>query len=130
MNYRGDVMLVCTTWKARPLTREQANRMMQVWGKLEAIAAENPSVERLCWYIFSDASGGVTVSRYTDPDAAAAIELSTTLALGEFLEFDFEDRAGPGDSNARHFEGLGTHQLLSGSVLTGLSKPCEPVSLQ
>jgi hypothetical protein len=88
MNYRGDVMLVCTTWKARPLTREQANRMMQVWGKLEAIAAENPSVERLCWYIFSDASGGVTVSRYTDPDAAAAIELSTTLALGEFLEFD------------------------------------------
>ncbi len=81
-------MLVCTTWKARPLTRDQANRMMRTWGKLEASLAENPSVERLCWYIFSDGSGGVTVSKYTDADAAAANELETTLALGEFLEFD------------------------------------------
>ena len=62
--------------------------MMQVWGKLQAIAAENTSVERIGWYIFSDGSGGVTVSRYANPEEAAAEELSTTLALGEFLEFD------------------------------------------
>jgi hypothetical protein len=38
-------MLICTSWKARPLSPEQANRMMQVWGKVEASTAENPNVE-------------------------------------------------------------------------------------
>jgi hypothetical protein len=81
-------MLVCTTWKARQLSREQANRMMMVWGNLEASLAVDPSVERLCWYIFSDGSGGMTVSRFTDPEVAASNELSTSLALSEFLEFE------------------------------------------
>jgi hypothetical protein len=81
-------MLVCTTWKARPLSPEQGNRMMQVWGKIEAAAAENPSVERLCWYIFGDGSGGITVSKAVDVEAANAFGLEISLALGEFLEFD------------------------------------------
>ena len=39
-------------------------------------------------HIFSDGSGGFTVSRVKDETAADAMGLETTLALGEFLEFD------------------------------------------
>jgi len=81
-------MLVASTWKARPLSPDQANRMMQTWGKIEAKQAEDPSSERLCWYIATDGSSGGTVSKVSDPDAAAAFELETSLALGEFLEID------------------------------------------
>ena len=81
-------MLIMTTWKQRPLTPGQANRLMDVWGKVEAETAENPGVERLCWYVSVDGSCGVTVVRAVDPEAAAAYELATSLALGEFLEFD------------------------------------------
>ena len=81
-------MFVCTTWKARPLSPEQANRMMQIWGKLEAAQASNPSVERLCWYIFGDGSGGLTVINAIDVDAANAWGLEVTLALSEFLELE------------------------------------------
>jgi hypothetical protein len=62
--------------------------MMSTWGKLEASLAENPNVERLCWYISADAAGGVTVSKAIDADAASAFQLEVSLALSEFLEFD------------------------------------------
>ncbi len=81
-------MLVYTSWKARPLTPEQARRMMQTWGKVEAAQAENPSVERVCWYLFGDGTGGFTVNKATDVDAATAFGLEISLALGEFLELD------------------------------------------
>jgi hypothetical protein len=81
-------MLVCTTWKARSLLPDQAKRMMDVWAKTEAKEAENTSSERLCWYLNSDGSGGVTVSKVTDSDAATQLMLETSLALGEFLELD------------------------------------------
>jgi hypothetical protein len=81
-------MLVCTTWKGRPLSPEQAGRMMDTWGKLEAKQAEDASSERLCWYLYADGSGGVTVSKVSDADAAAALQLETSLALSEFLEID------------------------------------------
>jgi hypothetical protein len=81
-------MLVCTSWKARPLTPERANRMMEVWGKVEAAQAENADTRRLCWYIFSDGSGGFTVSEATDADAATAFELEIALALSEFLDLE------------------------------------------
>lgn len=81
-------MLVCTTWKARPLSPEQAKRMMDVWGKTEAMEAESADTERLCWYISADGSGGMTVSRVADSDAAAGLALQTALALGEFIELE------------------------------------------
>lgn len=81
-------MLVCTTWKARPLSPEQAQRMMEVWGKTEAREAEDASGERLCWYITTDGSGGFTVSKVADADAGAALMLEIALALGEFIELD------------------------------------------
>ncbi len=81
-------MLLCTTWKARPLSPEAMERMMAVWGKIEADEASNPNAERLCWFLYSDGSGGFTVSRVTDDDASNALGLEATLALGEFLEFD------------------------------------------
>ena len=81
-------MLVCETWKGRPLSPEQANRMMATWGKIEASMAENANVERVCWYIYADGSGGVTVTRANDVDAANAFQLETSLALAEFLELD------------------------------------------
>ena len=79
-------MLICTTWKARPLSPEQANRMMERWAKVEAAQAENTSIERLCWYLSADGSRGFTVSKVTDPDTAATWELEVSLALNEFLE--------------------------------------------
>ena len=81
-------MLIGSTWKARPLSREQTNRMMAVWGKIEADMATNPDVERVCWFITADASAGVTVVRAVDADAAAAYNLEIAIALGEFLEID------------------------------------------
>ena len=70
-------MLVCTTWKSRPLNPEQSARLMEVWGKTEAKEAENSSAERLCWYINADGSGGLTVSRVADSEAAIALMLET-----------------------------------------------------
>ncbi len=81
-------MLICTSWKARPLSGEQANRLMEIWGKIEADQAQNPGVERLCWYIFGDGSGGFTVNRAVDIEAANAFGLEISLALGDFLELD------------------------------------------
>jgi hypothetical protein len=81
-------MLIGTTWKTRSLSREQAERMMTVWGKLEADLATNPSVERVCWFITADGAAGVTVVRAKDADAAAAFNLEVGIALGEFLEID------------------------------------------
>jgi hypothetical protein len=81
-------MLMCTTWKARPLSPDQMDRMMAIWGKMEADEAENANSERLCWFIFGDGSGGFTVSRFEDTTEATAFGLELTLALGEFLEMD------------------------------------------
>jgi len=81
-------MLVGTTWKSRALSPEQFNRMMQTWGKVEASMAENSSVERVCWYITTDGTAGVTVVKVRDVEAASAWSLEVSIALGEFLEFD------------------------------------------
>jgi len=81
-------MLFCTTWKTRGDSPEQADRMMAVWGKLEADMAARSDIERECWYISADGTRGMTVVRASDPDAALAFNLETTLALGEFLELD------------------------------------------
>lgn len=74
------------TWKARPVTPEQDQRMMQIWGKIEADMAVNTSLERVCWFMYSDGSGGVTITKSHDVDAALAFEAEVSLALGEFLE--------------------------------------------
>lgn len=81
-------MLVCTSWKSRPLTAAQANRMMEVWAKVEASQAENSALERVCWYINSDSSGGFTVTKANDVDASIAWELEISLALSEFIELE------------------------------------------
>lgn len=81
-------MIVCTTWKARPLSPEQTNRMMEVWAKTEAREAEDPTSERLCWYIASDGSSGITISRFDGGDAALAAGLEISLALSEFIELE------------------------------------------
>lgn len=81
-------MLICTSWKSRPLSPEQTDRMMATWGKLEAEQAEHPTTERLCWYIYGDGSGGFTVSRFADDDDARQFGLESALALGEFLELE------------------------------------------
>lgn len=81
-------MYVYTTWKARPLSPEQGQRMMQVWAKTEAKQAEDRSSERVCFFVAADGSGGLTVSKVADPDAAAASFLELSLALGEFIELD------------------------------------------
>ena len=81
-------MIVCTTWKQRPLTPEQSNRLMTTWGKLEAAMAEHPDSERLAFYLFADGTGGVAIEKYHDIDAANAFGLEAALALGEFIEVE------------------------------------------
>lgn len=81
-------MLLCTSWKARPNSPDQTDRMMATWGKLEADLATNPHMERLCWYLYLDGSGGFTVSRVADDDEAHRFGLEMALALGEFLELE------------------------------------------
>ena len=81
-------MFVCTTWKGRPLSPDQAQRMMDTWAKTEAKEAEDSSSERVCWFISSDGSSGLTVSKVTDSDAAATLMLEVSLALEEFLELE------------------------------------------
>jgi hypothetical protein len=61
---------------------------MEVWAKTEAAEAENPSVERVCWFVAADGSGGVAVTKVADADAVASLSLEVSLALGEFIELD------------------------------------------
>lgn len=81
-------MLVGTTWKTRALTATQMTRMMETWGKLEAAFAERGGAERLCWYITTDGTAGVTVNEVKDAETAAAWALEAAVALGEYLELD------------------------------------------
>jgi len=78
-------MLMCTTWKNRPISPEQTQRMMAIWAQLEA---ETDASERLCWFQFGDGSGGFQVVRVADEAAAMASGLEASLALGEFLELE------------------------------------------
>ena len=98
-------MLLCTTWKSRPVDPATAERSMAVWGKIEADMNEHPGVERLCWYMFSDGSGGFTVNRFDDDDSARAFGLEISIALGEFIEMESKpildlDTARPAIMNA------------------------------
>jgi hypothetical protein len=81
-------MLVQTTWRARPINPEQASRLLETWGKLEAKLAERTDMERVSWYIAADGSSGSEVIKSHDSDAAAQFALETSLALGEFLELE------------------------------------------
>ena len=81
-------MLVQTTWRARPISPEQANRLMETWGKLEAKLAESTEMERVNWYISVDGSSGSEVIKSADSDAANQFALESALALGEFLELE------------------------------------------
>ncbi len=83
-------MYICTTWKNRPLTPEQTNRMMATWGRQEAGQAADAASERVCWFINADGSGGLTVVKVNDADAAMAQGLVQSLALSEFLELRSE----------------------------------------
>ena len=80
--------MLCTSWKSRPIGPEAVKRMMEIWGKIEADLAEKSGVERLCWYLYSDGSGGFAVNRVADDTSALAFGLETALALEEFLEIE------------------------------------------
>ena len=75
-------MLMCTSWKSRPLSPEQTDRMMATWGKIEADQAADSSVERVCWFIAADGGGGFTVNRVLDADAANALSLEFASVFG------------------------------------------------
>lgn len=78
-------MLLYTTWKMRPLTPEQTERMMAIWAEQEAAADTS---QRLCWFMLADGSGGFSVDNFADDAAAFASGLEASLALGEFLELE------------------------------------------
>lgn len=81
-------MLVCTTWKSRPLSPEAAGRMMDVWTKTEALHHETSASNEVAWYMYTDGSGGISITEVDDIEAATAVGLEIALALGEFLELD------------------------------------------
>lgn len=79
-------MLTVTTWKSRPISPEQTTRMMAAWAASEQMLAEDANIERLGWYLAVDGSGGLTITRHLDGDLSKL--LTTTLMMGEFLEFE------------------------------------------
>jgi hypothetical protein len=81
-------VIAVTIWKARPLTPEQTNRMMSVWGKQQAQDAADPAWENVFWGLYADGSGGLAVARFADADKANARALEQCMALGEFLEIE------------------------------------------
>ena len=81
-------MHLITTWKSRPLSPEQFDRLMTVWGKLEERTAADSSAERVCWFQFSDGSGGVTIDRVKDVESALSLGLEQALTLSEFIEIE------------------------------------------
>ncbi len=81
-------MLMLTSWKNRAISPEQFDRMMSIWGQMEADLATDSSSERLCWYTYADATGGMTVQRLSDPDAAVLLGHKWTAALSEFLDIE------------------------------------------
>ena len=80
------IMIPITTCKSRPISPEQYNRLMNVWGKLEHKTAADPSTERIGWYLYSDGSGGITIDNVKDVEAALALGLEQALSLGKFIE--------------------------------------------
>ena len=58
------------------------------WKFTHRIFVQNPNLERVCWYMFGDGTGGFTVNRVHDVEAANAFGLEIALALGDFLELD------------------------------------------
>ena len=82
-------MFVATTWKSRPLSPDQSQRMMETSAKAEAKEAENSASERVCWFISVDGSSGMTVSKVADSDATEIqLMLEVSLALGEYIELN------------------------------------------
>ncbi len=81
-------MYLITTWKTRPISPAQFNRLMTVWAKLEERSATDSSSERISWFSYSDGSGGITIDKVADTDRAISLGLEQSLSLGEFLELD------------------------------------------
>jgi hypothetical protein len=84
----GDAVLLCMSWKARAMDGPALNRLLDVFGKTEAVLAEHEGLKRVCWYAMADGSGGFTVFDVIDPDAAAAVAFESAVAYNEFLEID------------------------------------------
>jgi hypothetical protein len=81
-------MLLGTTWKVRANRADQMDRMMAIWGKIEADMAERPDMRRVAWFATVDGSSGVQVVEADDADQAGAFSFEVAVALGEFLELD------------------------------------------
>jgi hypothetical protein len=62
--------------------------MMTAWAATEQLMDSNPNIERVCWFLAVDGSGGLSVSRVKDAAASGAMMLQLSLMLGEFLEME------------------------------------------
>ena len=76
------------TWKNRAITKEQTDRMMAIWGKIEADMAADPNIERVGWFMYTDGSGGCTITKSPDIAQGIAFEAEVTLSMSEFFEFE------------------------------------------
>ena len=56
-------MHLITTWKSRPLSPEQFDRLMSVWGKLEERTRGGSELGADLLVPYSDGSGGVTIDK-------------------------------------------------------------------
>jgi hypothetical protein len=81
-------MLYLTTFRPRPMTPEQFQRMLVVWTKIEADVAARTDLERRFLYFDVSGSSGVEVSELSDPDAALPFVYEAHVALSEFIDFE------------------------------------------
>jgi hypothetical protein len=81
-------MLYLTTFRPRPRTPEQIERMLAVWSKLEADVAARTDLERRFLYFDVSGSSGVEVAEVSDPDTALPFVYEAHVALSEFIDFE------------------------------------------
>jgi hypothetical protein len=81
-------MFVSVSWKVRALDSATLNRMLATWSVYESNLAKHPTVKRLAWWSYADASAGFTILESADDAALSAFVMASCVALGEFLELD------------------------------------------
>ena len=105
-------MILITTWKSRPLNPEQFNRLMNVWGKLEQKTAADSSTERICWYSYSDGTGGLTIDKVADVEAASGARTRAVAQPRRVHRTRHQDRHRPRCGAAPDHQGAGERQRL------------------
>jgi hypothetical protein len=83
LNTKDPDMLMLTQWTTRPLSQDQQQRLLTIWGTIAAEMEADPAITRICHFQLADGSGGLSVHDTAPADAALYARF---VALHEFLD--------------------------------------------